>query len=197
MDTPLFCSCQTWSALSNVRRVHSNSCCPSACYSAGCPPQCLCVNSVGTDGNNQKVQHRILHKKPHPPQKTTPRGCFWEFQTRRRIITRVTSNNTSPEVTPHTFTGPLLLSPGRYSICLGITHNIRTLCVRGNTPYGDLQYKRGGRTECRRQHLRSFDNCFDRSSASATDHLVLSTRANFFYTCGSSCYCYCSRCCCR
>ena len=73
----------------------------------------------------------------------------------------------------------------------------------GNTPYGDLQqHERGGRTECRREHIRSLDNCFDRSNADATDHLVLSTRANFFYTfgsfyiCGSSCYCS-SCCCCR
>ena len=38
--------------------------------------------------------------------------------------------------------------------------------MRGNTPYGDpQQHERGGRTECRCQHLRSFDNCFDISSA--------------------------------
>ena len=64
--------------------------------------------------------------------------------------------------------------------------------MRGNTQYGDLQQReRGGRTECHCQHLRSFDRCFDRSSAGATDHLGLSARANFFYTCGSSCRCTC------
>ena len=58
------------------------------------------------------------------------------------------------------------------SICPGQSHTQpRQLCA-GNTPHEDPQHERAGRAECSRKYLRSFDNCFDCSSAGATaDHL--------------------------
>lgn len=65
---------------------------------------------------------------------------------------------------------------------LGVTQNTHTFCVRGNTPYGDLHPMN---VEGEQNASASTSASSTAASTAAVHHLVISTRADSSFTCGS------------